>query len=140
MTPPPKCCNPFSKEGHNHVKTNLFLLTKKWDKKFSALYGLYVCARCKKQLYENKDSVNFENFERPVNQALEKIEEDEHEPSNDEEDEVEIEKEIKSVKTDQDYVCKAVDNKNKRLRLAAAVQEALMAPAKKKEIKLIKVR
>lgn len=93
------------------------------DKKFSCLFGLFLCVSCKRRLYENKDSVSFVK----TNETLDNQEKENVNDQNEDNDKEEVES-----KKDQDYVYKSVDNENKRLKLAAAFQEAIMAPPAKK--------
>lgn len=133
MTPPAACCNPFNKQGHNCVYTNLFLLTSKCDDKFESLFGLYVCAPCKVKLYKNKDTFRLENFPKLLESSQEKIEDE----LTEDEENMKEDNESKSLTRDEDFVCKAVDDEINRLKLASAFQDAIMAPpAKKKKLSL----
>ena len=127
MAPPPKCCNPLQKKNHNNVKNKLYYFTNDCDQRFSALFGSYVCNVCKVQLYKNKDSFQLKKVEKCVdNQSAQNKQQVE-------EDDEEMEKESTGDDdNDKTYVCKAVDNRNKKLKLAATLQEAIMAPSSSK--------
>lgn len=121
MAPPRVCCNPFQKVGHNSFKDNLTFISDKWKDKFSQFYGFHICTKCKRQLYRYEGSLPSVN----VTGVRQKKEDN----SNSETDEDQTESSDVENK-DQDYVNKAVDNKNKRLKLAAAVQEIIAQPTK----------
>lgn len=124
MPAPPKCCNPFDLERHNNVKTKLSYLSENHDVQFRNLFGSYVCSSCKRLMYRKKDSFNFKK-----RQAIEAGVEYNEKENKDDEEEIES---VNSVK-DADFVCKSVDNENKRRKLAAAFQEVIMAPPSKKQ-------
>ena len=110
-------------------------MTEKYDKKFKDLFGFYLCFACKTKLYKNEDYAQFQNINKHQEaQSKDKVNlQNEVEDKEDEEDE-EDEMESVSSEKDEKYVCKSVDNKNKRLRLATAIQEVIMVPPAKKLI------
>lgn len=115
------CCNPFNKKSHN-VKSNLFYVSKNYDENFKKVFGLFICGSCKRRLYENCDSVVLNNSVSNLSPV--QIDHDEEQ----EETELESTDNLK----DKDYVCKCVDNENRKRKLVTAVQEAIMAPRSKK--------
>ena len=129
MTPPPKCINPFKKKGHSCYRKHLTFLSENYDSRFSELYGSYVCVTCLRQLYKTKNVVRFDTTNDTTKKQSEgAIVEKEKE------DESELDEEFDFEKKDNDcnYVCKAIDDKCKRLKVAAAIEEIITAsPAKK---------
>jgi len=63
MIPPSKCCNPFKRKNHNCFRKNLVYLSKRCNKKFSALFGFYICSLCKTQLYKSKNCIQFKKVD-----------------------------------------------------------------------------
>lgn len=137
MTPPPTCCNPFKKKSHSCVRKNVYLIQENCDAKLSALRGLHVCASCKREAYRRKEPVHFETTVHNEKQTTGKTKERKHSNLNIEKEEAEEESPFDSSKNDRDYVCNYVDKENKRLKLAAAVQEVIISsPAKKMHLNL----
>ena len=67
MSPPAKCCNPLKKKSHTNFREKLCLISNNWDSRFSALYGLHVCSKCKVQLYREKENIQFVSPETEKN-------------------------------------------------------------------------
>jgi len=119
MTPPPKCCNPFKRKNHNCFRNNLVYLSKRCDKKFSALFGFYICSSCKTQLYKSKNCIQFEKVDETTRK------ETEHDAK---EINVESEEDEKmETKSDEEYVCPSVNNEIKKMKLAATFDKVLTA-------------
>lgn len=135
MTPPPKCCNPFNKKGHSSVKNKLILISEQYNKRFSSLFGSYVCTSCQVQLYRKNNSVEFKQDKQSNNQDKNNIYSKNHnnkvEQEEDEDEEKEIIESIISTK-DPDFRCKSVDRQNRKSKLVETLQEAILAPPEKK--------
>lgn len=117
MTSRSKCCNPFKKKNHSCYRRNLTFFSEKRDKKFSALFGLHVCALCKIQLYSRKDSLQLENITNPRPK-----------PSIEREEEMALNSRSNSDnEKDEDYVCVRIDDEIKRKKIAAAIEKAVTA-------------
>lgn len=122
MTPLPQCCNPFDKKCNRCAKTNLTCISGNYNSNVSELLGLYACVTCKRQLYRIQNSEHCRKINNTIQQATKK---NMHIFKKRGQKRVEAEK-------DDEYVCKAVDDECKRVKLASALQEMISAlPAKK---------
>lgn len=127
MTPPPRCCNPFSKKRHNSVKNNLFLLSDKCNVRFRVFFGKYVCVSCKRRLYESDNSIiHAIKTECEKNNESSEVEDENSAEENEEEHAI--------SKKDSDYISVSVDNERKKLKLVAELENVIMAPDKKKRV------
>ena len=131
MAPVRKCCIPFDKKKHNCFRKNLAYISENYDTNLSGLYGLYVCAMYKTQLYKSKDSVQVKNVNKNKNVLkvknatyVQKTNENVRKKEGSDEYEEEVERVLPNK--DVDYVCETVDFKIKRkLKLAAAIEEII---------------
>ena len=60
MPTPNSCCNPLKKKNHGSVRTNILLITEKYDSKFDKFVGKYMCVSCKTRMYVASDLVHVE--------------------------------------------------------------------------------
>ena len=120
MSPPAKCCNPLKKKSHTNFREKLCLISNHWDSRFSALYGLHVCSKCKVQLYREKKNIQFVSPETEKNCAN-----SENVSGNvtDIECGKKKDEESSSTENDADFRCKKVDEQHKRRKLVAHLRK-----------------